>query len=103
MVIDSHLGKVKQGLLARHIYSVKFADATAASSPVVAVYNKAGTDKTSTVMPGSPTAATNIVTLPEMKSLALLDEEYRVVLYATVDGQRPSRVFDVIPFDERTF
>lgn len=97
-----YLGSIKQGLSAEHIYSIKFTDATAASVPSVTVYNRAGDNKTLTVMPaGSPSAATNIVTLPNMKSLALADGVYRVVVVATVDGQRPSRSFDVVPRDEK--
>lgn len=97
-----YLGSVKQGLLAEYVYSIKFTDGVAASAPTVTVYNRDGVDKTATVMPsGSPSASVNIITLPNMKSLVLADEVYRVVVKATVDGQKPTRAFDVVPRDEK--
>ncbi len=97
------MGSKEQGLLARHTYSIQFTDGTLASSPSVAVYNRAGTAKTPVVMPsGSAIASTNVVTLPEMRNLDEDDEVYRVVVVATVDGQTVSRAFDVVPKNEQT-
>lgn len=96
-----YLGIVEQGLLQEITYSIKFTNGTAASSPGVTVYNQAGDNRTSIIMPsGSPSASTNIVTLPTAKDLDMNDETYRVVIMATVDGQLLTRVFSILPIDE---
>lgn len=99
-----YVGSTEQGLLEEKVYGVQFFGATSISSPVVYVYNRAGTDVKATVMSsGSPSVSgTDTVVLPTMKDLALVDVVYRVIVVATVNGQpKVSRAIDVVPRDEK--
>lgn len=76
-------------------FAVLFEGATSVSSPSVKAY-KNRTDVSSTIFPsGSPSASSNVVTLPTAKAWTS-GERYVIELVATVDGMILTKALSVV-------